>query len=559
MEKSWAQLFRENVRHKLPVEELARHFSREQGRPSKDAYVMLGSILLMQMFDLSLMETSYNLAFNAQWHYALDITEPGDATRYACPRTLHKYWKIVCDHKIDERIEFLITTELAHAYDAPLDRQRLDSLHICSNMARIGRIRIMSRVISGWLVNMERRRPEVFANVSSEIIERYLGPKKENRECFAMVKPGESAKTLKLVASDLYTLVTAFQNDPSITRMNTFQKMERVLSEQCTIAENDGRKTAIPKESKEVASNSLQNPSDPDAAYSGHKGQGYQIQISEAYTTEEDPEKRAQTLNLITYVAVESADKSDANALVPAIEALTDRGFKPESMLADTAYAGDANHQAAAEMGVDLIGPTPGKQKKSGGFFEKFSLDAEGHVATCPHGHAPHQREVREDRYVQVFDIRCAECPDIGNCPVSIRKNDCVLRYQAKDVRLAKRRQQEKTSEFKERYRCRAGIEATNSQLDRMTGIKHLRYRGMDKVRASVMLKVTGVNIFRANKVRLARLRAQNSAQKAGAGLFFVVFRATKAIRAVFALQKFKIAAKFFPAPCPECFELIAA
>ena len=48
---------------------------------------------------------------------------------------------------------------------------------------------------------------------------------------------------------------------------------------------------------------SLQNPSDPDATYSGHKGQGYQVQIMETFSCSEDTAEREQTLNLITHVA----------------------------------------------------------------------------------------------------------------------------------------------------------------------------------------------------------------------------------------------------------------
>ena len=40
------------------------------------------------------------------------------------------------------------------------------------------------------------------------------------------------------------------------------------------------------KPPKEVPSDSLQIPSDPDAGYSGHKGQGYQVQILETYSRE---------------------------------------------------------------------------------------------------------------------------------------------------------------------------------------------------------------------------------------------------------------------------------
>ncbi|MDT8445068.1 MAG: transposase, partial [Desulfuromonadales bacterium] len=54
------------------------------------------------------------------------------------------------------------------------------------------------------------------------------------------------------------------------------------------------------------------------------------------------------------------------------------------------------------------------------------------------------------------------------------------------------------TAEFKERYRYRAGVEATMSDLDRVTGIKHLRVRGMIPIRLAATLKATGLNIRRA-------------------------------------------------------------
>ena len=71
-------------------------------------------------------------------------------------------------------------------------------------------------------------------------------------------------------------------------------------------------------------------------------------------------------------------------------------------------------------------------------------------------------------------------------------------------MRLAKRRKYEQTDEFKERYRWRAGVEATMSEFDRRTGVKHLRVRGLKAVRYCAVLKAIGVNIFRATVVRRA-------------------------------------------------------
>jgi hypothetical protein len=78
-------------------------------------------------------------------------------------------------------------------------------------------------------------------------------------------------------------------------------------------------------------------------------------------------------------------------------------------------------------------------------------------------------------------------------------------------MRLAKRRQQEKTTEFIDRYRWRAGVEATMSQYDRLTGVKRLRVRGLKAVRFAAVMKAIAVNIARAVSADRARKRGQGS------------------------------------------------
>ena len=92
---------------------------------------------------------------------------------------------------------------------------------------------------------------------------------------------------------------------------------------------------------KEITSDSHQNPPDPDATYSGHNGQGYQVQVMETYC--KDEKRKKESLNLITYVHVEPAHESDATALIPAIESSKERGLAPEELLADSLYGSDEN------------------------------------------------------------------------------------------------------------------------------------------------------------------------------------------------------------------------
>lgn len=62
--------------------------------------------------------------------------------------------------------------------------------------------------------------------------------------------------------------------------------------------------------------------------------------------------------------------------------------------------------------------------------------------------------------------------------------------------------------EFRDRYRYRAGVEGAMSQYDRLTGVKHLRVRGLKAVRFCAILKAVGVNLSRATTVRRAGNRA---------------------------------------------------
>ncbi len=65
--------FRDYLLLELPVGELAPHFSKDFGRPSKDLHVVLGALLLQQLHDLTDAQTVEAIAFNIAWQYALDV------------------------------------------------------------------------------------------------------------------------------------------------------------------------------------------------------------------------------------------------------------------------------------------------------------------------------------------------------------------------------------------------------------------------------------------------------------------------------------------------------
>lgn len=359
LDTGWPGLFKEHILPTLPVDQIIMHFDSQVGRPSKELYAMLGALVLQQAFDLTDEDTVQQFSFNIQWHYALNITEDSDMAKYLSLKTLWNNRNTVACNNLEDVIFDNATKRLATAFNVDTEKQRIDSVHIKSNMRRLGRIGIFSECIHKFLVNLKRHHPDHFNSVSEKMVDTYLS--KAALGCFARVKPSESRKTLSQVSKDLFDLVQQFKAIEPVVSMYSYKLLERVLSEQCNVTEDADSPVAL-KAPKQIVSDSLQNPCDPDATYSGHKGQGYQVQIMETFC--DDPQQKPDRVNLITHVALEQAHRCDAKALVPAIEAATARDLKPAQLTADALYGSDGNVEAARQHDVTLIAPGGGRKTR---------------------------------------------------------------------------------------------------------------------------------------------------------------------------------------------------
>jgi hypothetical protein len=503
LDESWAGIFQKEILPALPVYEFSQSFCRDNGRSTKELSSVLGAILIQQAQDTTDAETVHQFAFNQQWHYALNITDESDDAAYMCEKTLWNMRNVFIENDIAFLTLDRTNKTLAEAFNVDVKKQRIDSVHIRSNMKNLGRVGLFSQTIHKFLVNLKRQYRSHFDHLPGDLVDKYF--KKKALTAFSMIKPSQSKKTLEDLSKDVFKLVELYKNNKRISQMQSYKLLVRLLDEQCRITREEDAEAIELKKPKEIPGNSLQNHSDPDAAYDGHKGKGYQVQVMETYSDN----KSEETLNLITHIEAEPAHLSDANALIPAIESTEENGFKPEQVLADSLYGSDENVLQAAVKGVNLISPVmPGSAKKENLHLSDFTISDSGTVLFCPFGKSPVGRKTSKKANLVYFSAQdCTGCPHRSLCPVREGKKRFTLRYTDKDIRLAKRRQKEKSSEFVAQYAMRSGVEATMSEYDRLTGIKHLRVRGLNKVRFCAILKGIGINIFRATRVKVARSR----------------------------------------------------
>ena len=511
IDESWAGVFRKHILTELPVKQLAKHFPSREGHPTKELYAMMGALLIQQMFDLTDEETARQFAFNIEWHYALDITDNSDESAYVSLKTIWSMRELITQTGLHDIIFDTVAEKLIAEFKVSPENQRLDSMHITSNMRHLGRIGIFVQCIKKFLVNLKRHHQDLLNKLEPELVGKYLDRKQEN--AFSMVKPSESSRTLEQLADDLFLLVERFREDDNVSSMTSYHLMARVLKEQCLVAAaGRGQPRVTVRKNKEIASSSLQNPSDPDAGYDAHKGKGYQVQLAETYATAAEGDGK-RPLALITYAEAEPAHHSDAKALKPMLDRVEEQGQKPERLLADTIYGSDDNCDYAGKKNTELVAPAMGAlkgDKKIG--LNMFAFADNGDVISCPAGHAPYRihNNARKERISACFRQElCRDCDKSNDCPTHPAKKGRYLRYRHKDIRLLRRRAFEQTAEFHEKYRYRSGIEATNSEIARRTGIKKLRIRGMAKVGYCVKLKACGLNILRAATYR-RRKRGQD-------------------------------------------------
>jgi hypothetical protein len=332
----------------------------------------------------------------------------------------------------------------------------------------------------------------------------------------------------------MHGLVKLFSGDASHNNRDTYKALERIFYEQCEVTENRV------KVKTKTGSDVMQNPSDPDATYDGHKGPGYQVQLSETC----NPENEVQ---LITSAIPQTACESDGGSLGKVLDDLENNDLLPDTMLADTAYCGDENIQLAESKNVELVGPVAGNSDYDD---EKLSVDdfdideASEEVRCCPSGHAPHSSVYNEQsgKTVTVMSSEaCSRCEFFSQCPVEKRKGQYRLEHTPKQRRLAARRKEEATEIFPERYKPRGGIEATNSGAKRKTGLGQLRVRGAPAVFTAIYTRVTGWNILRASSCAKMREIVYARAAAAVSQAFFAIFYAVSAAKPAAAASKSRI------------------
>lgn len=506
IENGWQSLFRNVILEQMPVDQISKEMSDHAGRPSVELYAIAGLLLIREFKGWTVPETHEAVLFRADIQYALNL-EPGfEITQ----RTIERYLaRLQQDESISENIFTRVTDALLHSMEVKVKKQRLDSTHVLSDMSNIGRAKMIGLALRRFFAKVEKHDASLLNHFCEDLLKRYRT--QSDSRVFGDLSSSEKRRVaLQQAAEDLHAVLTELADVKPICDWASFQRLQLIFSQQCKVREE------FVEVCKKTGGHVIQNVSDPDATFSGHKGPGYQVQVSETFNEEGEP-------NFITTAVVETAAQSDADAIIPVVTDLESRDLLPDEMVADATYGSDENVEFSKQKGVSLFAPVPGGRKYDSEElgYDRFELNDTNEVTSCPAGHAPKSTRynAKSDKvWAQMDPSVCNRCPLLEHCKVQRNKKtgkaNGRIHFRRSTRRAAERRKFEQTDEFRDHYRWRAGIESTNSSLKRRLGLKRLRVRGWKAVKATVLLKLTGWNVFRAVAMRLYRMRSANLALK---------------------------------------------
>jgi len=380
-------------------------------------------------------------------------------------------------------------------------RQRTDSTHVLAAVRTLNRLECVGETLRHALNTLAAVVPDwLRVQVGPDWYDRYGRRIEETRLPEAATERDALAATIGADGLHLLRSVYGATAPAWLREIPAVQTMRRVWVQY--VHAPDATAAARLRDLRDMppGDRTIESPYDPDARYHTKRQTswtGYSVHLTE--TCDED------SPHLVTHVATVPATTNDVELTATIQADLAARDLLPVEHLLDAGYVNARHLVASAACGIDLVGPAPPDtswQAAAGAGFDvaSFAIDWERRVVTCPQGKRSRYwgagtTEHGRPFHQVIFDKDdCATCPCRADCTRSVtRPRQLALRPREEHAALQGARRRQRTEEFTERYKTRAGVEGTMSQGVQVGGLRRARYRGLP--RAHLQHVATGAAI----------------------------------------------------------------
>lgn len=279
LEKSWAKVFADEIFPAIDENRFSVLYSDKASRPNTPVNVIIGALIIKELFDYSDDEIVENLMFDLHLQYALHTTS--FAEQPISDKTLSRFRKRCYDYETLHGVDLYrdcvkeLGNKIARMMKLNGRIRRMDSIMIESNIRFLSRMELIYTCISKLAVYLAKNHSAKLP----EQLERYTDPNDYNR-LFYHQRNDDMDQIIQMLLTDSDCLLELCKS--GFEEVTEYQLFVRCLSDQ-TVVENEKRRLRT-KEDGTMNSSALQNPSDPDATYrnkSGKQHRGYAANVEE--------------------------------------------------------------------------------------------------------------------------------------------------------------------------------------------------------------------------------------------------------------------------------------
>lgn len=485
LENSWAKIFADEVFPSIDEERFRVLYSnRTQSRFNTPVNVIVGALIIKEMFQISDDEVVENLMLDPRYQYALHTTSFEEQP--LSDKSLSRFRKRCYDYETLHNVDLFhdcvadLSKKIARMMGITPKIRRMDSMMIEANIRNLSRVELLYTCVAKLVIYLHKqKREDLIAG-----LEHYYNPNDYN-QVFYHSNSEETIDRVKIILDDADQLLKNCGHD--FDDVTEHQLLVRCLCEQ-TITEDGGRRLRK-KEEGGMTSSMMQNPSDPDATFRTKAGKdylGYSANIEESV---------GSNGSVVTDYQVEQNNYHDSSFFKDSINR-NGISEEPSTIVADGAYYGKDNLELAGKNNITLV-TTAVTGVEVPDIYADFELDEAGtRVLKCPAGHAPKSCS-RGSHHLYVSFPRdvCLNCPHKDECKVKVHKKVCSLTISNNSQNRARAKRMQGTERFKLLARIRNGVETVPSILRRIYHADRMPVRGLRRTGFFFGCKVAALNV----------------------------------------------------------------
>ena len=498
LRNSWAHNFQEFVFPAINEERFEVLYSDQPSRPNSPTNVIIGALVLKEIFGHSDEELLGSIYFDVRYQYALRLTSeerpPISINTFSNFRQrVYAYEKETGRDLIKEEVEN-ISEVIAKTLNIDNQKVRVDSFMVSSSCKNLSRIELVYTVNANFIKKLET----IDKTLIPEVCMSYLEKGHKNKTIYKTRDQQNESKLKFLLKQSQMLYKVALENDAKIRETKEFKLLKRMLGEQ---TDHDDYDDLSPddikvKKGKELNSQVLQNPSDPDATYRFKYDDniGYTANVVEVFDGEN---------NIIKTYDLKPNIYSDQKFSADTIEEIASDKISetPIKMIVDGAYFTIDLAKEAIKKGIELI---PGQlvgRKQNGSkmdYASVFQMNEENIIVSCVNDQEPFYSiyDAEKDVCTAKFSKEaCSNCNFKEECRIQFQKKANTVRFHKDRYLRDNYRNKMKTKEFIELTNQRAGVEGLPSVFRRVYNVDAMPVRGELRSKFYFGFKVLASNV----------------------------------------------------------------